>query len=135
MEVAVQDKSAERAKSAKLFEEMRRKDAERQAAVPKTRAEGVEALKRLLTVAQGKSGQCRHVAAFLLGLYNGNRFKFDLTDFRCLDYGLFEDCMAVLRMDFQPAREVHDYFENGNQIWEQLAKDWRIRDYTKKATA
>lgn len=94
---------------------------------------GVDALCRLLKIARGHSGQCRHVAAFLLGLYNGTRFKFDLTDFRCVDQAIFEDCLAVLRLDNTPVREVHQYFEGGSQIWEDLAKDWNIRDYTKPA--
>jgi hypothetical protein len=94
---------------------------------------GASALIRLLKIAQGDSGQCRHVAAFLLGLYNGDRFKFDLTDFRCLDTAIFNDCITVLKMDFQPAQEVHCYFQNGGQIWEQMARDWNIRDYTKPA--
>lgn len=135
MDCMVQDKSAARAALAEIFNEQMRKEEERQAALPKIRADGVEALTRLLHIAQGDSGQCRHVAAFLLGLYNGDRFKFDLTDFRCLDYELFDDCMTVLRMDFQPAQEVHCYFENGGRIWEQLAKDWNVRDYTKKVKA
>lgn len=113
------------------FAKMRREREEAERQLPAIRAAGLEALKRLLTIAQGDSGQCRHVAAFLLGLYNGNRFKFDLTDFRCLDRKIFNDCLAVLAMDFQPAREVHTYFENGGAIWEQLAKDWKVRDYTK----
>jgi hypothetical protein len=108
--------------------EMHRERAEAQAKLPTIRAAGLEALKRLLPIAQGSSGQCRHVASFLLGLYNGDRFKFDLTDFRCLDRKIFNDCMAVLAMDYQPAQEVHTYFENGGQIWEQLAKDWGIPD-------
>lgn len=103
------------------------------ATLPTIRAAGLEALKRLLHIAQGNSGQCRHVAAFLLGLYNGNRFKFDLTDFRCLDRAIFNDCMAVLAMDYQPQQEVHSYFDQGNdegrQIWEALAKRWGVRDY------
>ena len=96
---------------------------------------GVAALHRLLAIAQGHSGQCKYVAAFLLGLYNGNRFKFDLTDFRCLDTAIFYDCLEVLKMDHSPVREVHLYFKDGGKIWEQLAKDWRIRDYTKAQTA
>lgn len=91
----------------------------------------VEALARLLNVARGHSGQCRIVAEFLLSLYNGNRFKFDLTDFRCLDRELFDDCLEVLKLDYHPVREVHCYFKNGGKIWEALAEDWRIRDYTK----
>lgn len=96
---------------------------------------GVEALARLLRIARGHSGQCRIVAAFLLSLYNGTRFKLDLTDFRCLDREIFDDCLQVLKLDYCPVREVHCYFKNGGQIWEQLAKDWRIRDYTKRKAA
>lgn len=92
-------------------------------------AAGVEALQRLLEIAQGNSGQCRHVAAFLLSLYNSTRFKMDLTDFRCLDREIFDDCIAVLRMDYQPQQEVHCYFKDGGRIWEQLAKEWNITDY------
>jgi DNA-binding TFAR19-related protein (PDSD5 family) len=114
-----------------MFAEMRRKEGERQAALPRIRTEGAEALQRLLKVALAHSGQCKIVANFLLSCYNGNRFKFDLTDFRCLDHELFQDCLTVLRMDYQPQQEVHCYFKDGSRIWEQLAKDWGIRDYTK----
>ena len=96
---------------------------------------GVAALQRLLDIAHGHSGQCKHVAGFLLGLYNGNRFKFDLTDFRCLDTAIFNDCLEVLKMDHSPVQEVHLYFKDGGKIWEQLAKDWGIRDYTKEKKA
>jgi hypothetical protein len=96
-----------------------------------TLAPGVAALQRLLNIAQGHSGQCKYVAGFLLGLYNGTRFKFDLTDFRCLDTAIFLDCLEVLKMDHTPVREVHLYFKDGGKIWGQLAKDWGIRDYTK----
>lgn len=98
---------------------------------PQRQAEGLEALRRLLPIARSDTGQSRIIAHFLLGLYNGFRFKFDLTDFRGLDRALFEDCLAVLRMDFQPAQEVHLYFENGGAIWEQMAKDWNVTDYYK----
>ena len=105
--------------------------AQRQADLPG----GIRALRRLLKVAQGNSGQGLHVAAFLLGLYNGSRFKVDLTNFRLLDAALFDDCMTVLRMDYQPAQEVHCYFLDGGRIWGQLAKDWDIRDFTQEPTA
>ena len=96
---------------------------------------GIEALVRLVRIARGHSGQCRHVAGFLLGLYNGTRFKFDLTDFRCLDREIFDDCLEVLKLDHCPIREVHEYFHNGGRIWEDLAKQWGIRDYTKRKAA
>lgn len=102
----------------------------RQDELPKIRGKGEKALYRLLPIAQGHSGQCRHVAAFLLGIYNGQRFRFDLTDLRCLDYEIFDDCMAVLRMDAQPMQEVHQFFEDGNALFEGLAERWGIKDYS-----
>lgn len=90
---------------------------------------GVAALQRLYKVACGDSGQCRFVARFLLGLYNGTRFPFDLTNFRAIDDGLFDDCMKVLQMDARfTRREVHTYFENGSKKWEALADSWRVLD-------
>ena len=93
--------------------------------------QGLESLQHLYQVAQGDHGACRHVARFLLGLYNGTRFPFDLTDLRCLDRELFEHCMAVLRMDYAPKQEVHSYFDKGGRRFEQMAKDWNVRDHTK----
>lgn len=92
----------------------------------------IAALTRLLNVARRGTGQSGVVARFLLSLYNGDRFKVDLTDFRRLDSDLFDDCLRVLRMDNQPAMEVHCYFENGGQIFEKLAKDWHVTDYAKQ---
>lgn len=91
--------------------------------------QGVAALKRLYVVATGHSGQCRHIARFLLGLYAGHRFEFDLTNLRAIDTALYEDCIRVLNMDARlTKREVHQYFENGSQKWEALALDWRVVD-------
>jgi hypothetical protein len=120
------DEEAQRV--ANQFAARRREQDERTARLPAIRMEGEAALRRLLPIAQGNTGQCRHVAAFLLGLYNGTRFPFDLTDLRAVDSEIFGDCMAVLQMDAQPAGEVHTYFENGGQVFEQLAQDWRIPD-------
>lgn len=90
--------------------------------------QGQAALKRLMVVAEGHSGQCRFIARFLLGLYNGDRFPFDLTDLRCIDQDLFDDCMMVLVMDSQPKQEVHLYFENGGARFEALAEQWGVLD-------
>ena len=97
--------------------------------VHRVRVAGAEALARLLPVALRETGQSRVVARFLLNLYNGNRFPFDMTDFRLLDHCLFVDCMTVLHMDWMPEREVHEYFVRGGEIWTKMAKDWGFRDY------
>ncbi|MCY1440793.1 hypothetical protein D9M71_570790 [compost metagenome] len=64
------------------------------------------------------------VALFLLGLYNGRDFKFDMTELRRLDHSLLEDCLTLLRMDHNPEKEVHQYFENGQEIWQGLRRTW-----------
>ena len=81
------------------FEKMRQEREQRMAALPQIRLSGEKALRRLFVIANGHSGQCRHIAAFLLGLYHGGRFRFDLTDLRCIDSELFDDCMTVLTME------------------------------------
>ena len=102
---------------------------ERQSQLSAVRLKGEAALRRLLPVAQRDTGQSGVVARFLLNLYNGDRFPFDLTDLRRLDYALFDDCMAVLRMDFQLIKEVHRYFDNGGAIWEAMAERFGFKDY------
>ncbi len=93
---------------------------------------GFEALQRLDDIALRDAGPCRPVACFLPGLSSGLRFPFDLTDLRRLDDALFEDCMAVPRMDARvTAREVHTYFADGGVKFEQLAQLWSVQDMEK----
>jgi len=112
-----------------VFAKVRSARARQEAERPAIQEAGQAALRRLLPVAQSDTGQAGVVARFLLNLYNGNRFPFDNTDLRRLDYDLCEDCFAVLRMDSRPVQEVHTYFENGSKIWEQLAKSWEFKDF------
>jgi len=102
------------------------------AQLPQIRAEGEAALRRLFEVAQGDTGQCGRVARFLLGLYNGDRFPFDLTDLRGLDRNLFTDCMAVLRMDHTCEKEVHKYFPDGGKSFEAFAAEWTDEGYARR---
>lgn len=89
---------------------------------------GMEALMRRVGELDSHRPQIQAgvLAAFLLGLYNGRRFRFDLTELRRLDAALHDDCMAVLRMDASPRQEVHQYFENGSWAFEQMARDWGL---------
>jgi len=90
---------------------------------------GKPALARLMNIAEsGDTGQGRYVAAFLLGLYNGNRFPFDLTNLRALDSALQDDCLTVLNMDAKACQhEVHRYFDNGGERFETMAKNWGLK--------
>lgn len=90
---------------------------------------GKAALFRLYEFAQGDTGQCRTIVWFLVGLYNGSAYPFDLTELRGIDDALFEDCMAVLRMDARHCvQEVHEYFEDGNRKWKQMISEWHLKD-------
>jgi len=89
--------------------------------LPVIRQRGKAALFRLLPVAMSDTGQSSVVARFLLGLYNGRRFPFDMTELRRLDRGLIVDCLAVLEMDWLPEMEVHQYFESGSVLFEEMA--------------
>ena len=101
--------------------------ARREALRPAIQVEGEAALARLFKLAsQSDTGQAGVLAAFLLGLYNGRRFRFDLTDLRRLDWALHDDCLAVLRMDASPQQEVHMYIENGSWAFEKMARDWGL---------
>lgn len=94
--------------------------------IQRDRESGEAALRRLLPIARGCTGQSERVARILLGLYNGPRFPLDLTNLRSLDYPVMEDVIAVLRMDANALQEVHCYFEDGGRIFEQLAADWGL---------
>ncbi len=97
---------------------------------------GIDALKRLFQVAQGQSSQGSWIARFLLSLYNGQRFPFDLASLRCLDADVFEDCMRLLRMDARcRTQEVHTYFSNGGVQFEALARTWHMLDVSRLKVA
>ncbi|MBD8236945.1 hypothetical protein SOM46_25030 [Pseudomonas fluorescens] len=91
---------------------------------PAIRKAGIEALARLVTVAQRGTGQSEVIGRFLLGLYNGYDYPFVLTSLRGLDTALFDDCLAVLQLDYSPEQEVHTYLADGDAIWEQLIGAW-----------
>lgn len=84
----------------------------------------LEALIRLADVAQGDSGQCRHVRRFLLGLYNAEEWPFELNRLRALDHELTMACLAVLELDaVSPARDIHEYLENGTALFRRF---WQL---------
>lgn len=85
---------------------------------------GMQALNRLIPVAVRPTGQGRAVGRFLLGLYNGPEYRFDLTELRGLDLSKFEDCLRVLMMDYSPEVEIHERVPNGQAIWAELVAMW-----------
>jgi hypothetical protein len=98
----------------------------------KKREESVQALGRLFKFATHNStGGSKVVAEVLASLYNGTRFKVDLTDLRLLDDGLHADVLAVLYLDKVPKQEVHQYFANGGKRFEAMFRDYGLIDYVR----
>ena len=83
-------------------------------------------------------GAARVAARLLLGLYNGERFQFDLTDLRLLDREHFGMAMALLQMDHRPSMEVHQRLNlmfgrtDFGMRFEHMAHAWRIKGRCKK---
>ena len=70
----------------------------------------LHAIKQIYDVARVHlgTGGGNTAAKLLLGLYNGRRFPFDLTDLRVFDRSNLEAAMVVLRMDAERTWcEVH----------------------------
>ena len=87
---------------------------------------GLDALAALVDRTRGDTGQCGIIARFLAGLYNGTDFPFDLTELRALDADLFEQCMAVLRLDNQPTVAMHKYIPDGDKVFLRMLQDWNM---------
>lgn len=79
------------------------------------------ALQRLTKVAAKDTGQSKTVGLFLLSLYNGYAYPLNPVHLRSLDANLHADCLAVLQLDYQPVKEIHEYLPNGSQLFKQLS--------------
>lgn len=101
-----------------------------------------DALIRLWNVTQrhdaGTSG-ARRAALVLLGLYNGPRFPFDLTELRGLDTDNLQDALAVISEDGRRCqREVHSWLNvltgrtDFGERFEHLAWKFRVKGRCKR---
>lgn len=93
------------------------------------------ALIRLWNVTQNHdeyTSGARRAALVLLGLYNGPRFPFDLTELRAMDTDIHRDALLVITDDSTRCqREVHEWLNlltgrtDFGERFEHLA--WRFR--------
>ncbi len=101
-----------------------------------------DALIRLWNVTQrhdaGTSG-ARRAALVLLGLYNGPRFLFDLTDLRAMDPNIQRDALLVIGEDARRCqREVHSWLNeltgrvDFGERFEHLAWKFRVKGRCKR---
>jgi hypothetical protein len=96
---------------------------------------GKKSLQHLIAVAQGFSGQCRHIARFLVGCYDGCRYPFDPTRFRCIDHDLFLECIAVIRLLYETRHGIDKNILEGVSVFNRLIQDWSIEPYSADAEA
>lgn len=86
------------------------------------------------------SGSGKAAIRLLLGLYNGRRFEFDLTDLRLFDGKNLDAALATLRLDAERTRcEVHDLLDaiysdgySTQADFEHWAFDHRLKGRCKK---
>lgn len=84
---------------------------------------GMLALEYLFDVAKKDTGQALTIRLFLLGIYNGQSFPFDLNSLRGLDFDLVNQCLQVLALNaLYPSQEIHMYVENGSQVFKNWAE-------------
>ncbi|MGE0350930.1 DUF7673 family protein [Hydrogenophaga sp.] len=103
--------------------------------------EQIDALVHLWLMGQRYSSSEKAAANLLLGLYNGLRFPFDLTDLRLFDDSNLRRALLVLEMDARPKAEVHVLLahalgeERGTMglRFEYRALDLRLKRAAKKA--
>lgn len=100
----------------------------------------IEALAHFFIMASEHSHSGARVAArMLLGLYNGDRFPFDLTDLRLLDGANLKRALALLEFDARPRMEVHVWLNHMygrtdfGARFEHLAHSWNLKGKCKKA--
>lgn len=108
-------------------------------ALPPVDADALKALSKFFFLAwRHDHGGARVAARLLLGMYNGTRFPFDLTDLRLLDAAHLGDALTLLRFDARIRREVHDWLNviygrgDFGERFEHLAHKWRMKGKCKK---
>lgn len=98
---------------------------------------GTQALNRLIPIALSRTAAGNTVGHFLLGLYDGATFRFNLKHLQGLGVSEFEDCLHVLAMDYMPEVEVHQRVDQGESVWKELMEVWRTQplEYVGRSSA
>jgi len=97
----------------------------RDATNPALRKAGIDALKRLISIAQRDTGQSQRVANFLLAWWNATSCGgFDLSDFWSVDAEIADDMIVVIRLIRQTraypdtlGTEIHGQFKALVALW------------------
>lgn len=89
-----------------------------------------QALTKVLKMALDDCGGGRVCRDFLLSLYNGHAYPFNLNGLRNLDGGLYAACITIMNVDCRPnpVMEIHEWFTNGNEVFNKLKASRAIAD-------
>lgn len=90
--------------------------------------EWIVSLERLVKVAQNDTGQSHKIAMFLVSIYNSRFVKLCPRELHGVDQTLWLDCMNVLKLDHINIIEIHEYMDNGNNIFANLIHTWGFCD-------
>ena len=88
----------------------------------------VDSLVRLTRLAAlSDTGGANAASQVLLAAYNGSDYPLDISELGRLDPSHFEDAMNVMRLRVEFGREPHEFFANGEVVFEAIAAKWALR--------
>ena len=81
-----------------------------------------QALIKVMKMALDDCGGSRVCRDFLLSLYNGHAYPFNMKGMCNLDGGLYAACITIMNINCRPNPpfEIHNWFTNGNEVFDKL---------------
>jgi hypothetical protein len=92
------------------------------------------ALQFIETAIRQAGGQARPLVQFLVALYNGHDYAFDLTELRALDTELANACLDYLNYDRLGRQEVHHHLSGGATELQHWIERYDIKPRHKAGT-
>ncbi len=90
-------------------------------------AKAAHAYLRLVELAErSDTGQARHVARFLAGTYNGERYPFDLFNLRMLDVALSDDALACIDALRWGLADLYKLLPDGERRIAAVITNWEL---------
>jgi hypothetical protein len=89
---------------------------------------GAQAFARLLKLAEERdSGQIPRIARFLAATYNGDAFKFDLSELRAVDIAISDDMLCCLDALRWGRADLHMLIPDGDARLRAVIELWGLR--------
>ena len=89
---------------------------------------GAQAFARLLHLAeQRSSGQIARVAGFIAATYNGDTFKLDPFELRCLDVAISDDMLLCLDALRWARTDLYRLVPDGDRRVKDVIQRWGLR--------